>query len=123
MPKLKSYRELEVWKRAMDLVESIYKLTEKLPSQEKFGLSSQIQRAAVSIPANIAEGYGQSYLKGYIHHLHIASGSLAELETYLFILQRLSYADEETIEINWAICQEIGKMLRALISALEKKLK
>jgi four helix bundle protein len=83
--KLSSYRELLVWQKAMDLVASSYVLARKLPQSELFALSSQIRRAAVSIPANIAEGYGRWNLKEYIYHLRIASDSLTELETHFMI--------------------------------------
>ncbi len=69
MAKLKSYRELQVWQKAIDLVKSVYELTEKLPSDQKYGLCGQIQRAAISIPANIAEGYGLNHRKEYIQHI------------------------------------------------------
>ena len=121
MAKLKSYRELEVWKKSMELVESVYKLTEKLPSDQKFGLCSQIQRAAVSIPSNIAEGYGRGHRKEYIYHLSIANGSLAELETQLLILHRLDYITKGEIKPIWAVTQEIGKMLRVLTETLKRK--
>jgi len=80
---MNSYRDLGVWQVSMDLVTAIYKLTDKFPSKERFGLSSQIQRSAVSVPANIAEGYGRSHRKEYLNHLSIAYGSLMETETHL----------------------------------------
>lgn len=84
-PKITSYRDLVVWTRAMDVVEACYKLTRLLPQSEMYGLSSQIRRAAVSIPANIAEGHGRRNLGEYLQHLSIANGSLKELETRLLI--------------------------------------
>ena len=83
--KIISYRDLVVWSRAMDLVEACYKLTKQLPQSEIYGLSSQIRRAAVSVPANIAEGHERRNLGEYLQHLSIANGSLKELETHLLI--------------------------------------
>ena len=80
---VRSYRDLEVWQRATDLVVECYRLTNLLPKSELYGLASQIQRAAVSIPANIAEGHGREHLGDYLHHLSVANGSLMELETHL----------------------------------------
>ncbi len=79
---VKSYRDLRVWQAAMNLVEQVYRLTRAFPKQETYGLSSQMQRAAVSIPSNIAEGHTREHLKEYLHHLSIAQASLAELETH-----------------------------------------
>jgi four helix bundle protein len=87
----KSYRDLEVWRKAMDLVVECYKATKKFPQSETFGLSSQLQRAGVSIPANIAEGRAREHTKEFLRHLSIANGSLAELETHVLIAERLEY--------------------------------
>ena len=81
----KSFRDLRVWQAAMDLVEQVYTLTQMFPKQEMYGLASQMQRAAVSIPSNIAEGHTRAYSKEYLHHLSIARASLAELQTQLEI--------------------------------------
>jgi len=86
---VKSYRDLQVWQKAMDLVAESYTLSAKLPKTETFGLASQIQRAAVSIPANIAEGHGREHLGDYLHHLSVANGSLMELETHFLVSQSL----------------------------------
>lgn len=82
---IKSYRDLLVWQKAMDLVAESYGLSAKPPKTETYGLASQIQRAAVSIPANIAEGHGREHLGDYLHHLSVANGSLMELETHLLL--------------------------------------
>ncbi len=87
----KSYRYLEVWQKSMDLVEAVYRLTVEFPKAEKYGLASQMQRAAVSVPANIAEGYGRTHRGDYTHHLSIARGSFAELETLVTIAVRVRY--------------------------------
>jgi len=115
---LKSYRDLEVWQKAIELVESVYKLTKKFPAEERFGLTSQLQRAAISIPANIAEGYGRSHLGDYLHHLSIGRGSLAELETHPVIAVRLKFVSrEDTLDV-WNLSQRVGQMLTKLIQSL-----
>ena len=116
--KLKNYRELDVWERGMDLVEEIYRLTKGFPSQEKFGLTNQIRRAAVSVPANIAEGYGRSHRGDYLRHLSVANGSLMEVETHLIIAGRLKYLNKEQAKKAWDLIQETSKMLTALIKSL-----
>ncbi|HIJ65334.1 MAG TPA: four helix bundle protein [Candidatus Hydrogenedentes bacterium] len=120
---LKSYRELDVWQKAVEMVIGAYRLGAKFPSDQKFGLTGQLQRAAVSVPANIAEGYGRSHRGDYLRHLSITRGSLAEVETLLTIAVRLGFvAREETIVI-WDLCQDIGKMLNRLIQSLEEPAK
>jgi four helix bundle protein len=94
-----NHKDLDLWKKSMDLVETIYKLTQVFPDSEKFGLTSQMRRAAVSIPSNIAEGAARKGDKELIHFLHIALGSLSELETQYLIAIRLAFIkNEETIE-------------------------
>ena len=90
--RIRSYRDLKVWERAMDLVVASYKLTELLPKSEAYGLVPQMRRAAVSTPANIAEGHGREHLGDYLHHLSVANGSLMELETHFLIANRLAYS-------------------------------
>ncbi len=118
---MKSYRELEVWKKAMDMVVAVYELANEFPQQEKYGLISQMQRAAVSIPANIAEGYGRVHRGDYVHHLSIVRGSLAELETHITIAVRLNYVSREIAMNIWNMTQEVGKMLSTMIRTLQKK--
>lgn len=103
----------------MDLVVEVYRLIEMMPPQEKFGLISQIQRAAVSIPANIAEGYGRVHRGDYVRHLSIARGSLMELETHLTICVRLHMLEPDKVIPVWQLTQETGKMLTALIRSLK----
>jgi four helix bundle protein len=86
---LQSYQELSVWQKAMFLAEACYRITWEFPREEMFGLTSQIRRAAVSIPANIAEGQGRQYTKEFLRHLSIARGSLEELETHLILTYRV----------------------------------
>ncbi|MDK1031993.1 MAG: four helix bundle protein [Planctomycetia bacterium] len=115
---LKSYRDLGVWQKSVDLVVLVYQLTKSFPSDEKFGVASQIKKAAASIPANIAEGYGRTHRGDYLHHLSMARGSLAELETHMVIAGRLNFIErKETVE-TWGLTQEVGKMLTKLIQSL-----
>lgn len=116
---MKSYRELDVWQRSMDLVQEAYAVTRLLPADERYGLMSQIQRAAVSVPANIAEGYGRSHLGDYLHHLSIARGSLMELETLLTVAGRLKYLTRSQATQAWRLSQSVGKMLTRLIMSLK----
>src|SRR6185295_19174039 len=88
---INSFRDLRVWQAGMDLVEKVYLLTQNFPKQEVYGLTSQMQRAAVSIPSNIAEGHTREHSKEYLHHLSMAQASLAELKTQLEIAARLKY--------------------------------
>ena len=111
---LKHYRELKTWQLAVDLVEEIYRLTATFPPEEKYGLISQMRRAAVSIPANIAEGYGRSHRREYLHHLSYSEGSLRELETHSIIAGRLGMVEKVEAGKAWALMQEVGKMLRAM---------
>jgi four helix bundle protein len=119
--KVISYRDLVAWARAMDIVEVCYKLSNRIPQSEIYGLTSQIRRAAVSIPADIAEVDGRKSLGEYIQHLSIANGSLKELETHLLIAGRLHYAKENEINPALEVCGEIGRMLASLIEKLRQK--
>jgi four helix bundle protein len=115
---LKSYRELDVWKKAMDLVEAVYISAAKFPPAERYGLTSQLQRAAVSIAANIAEGYGRSHRGDYLHHLSISRGSLMEVETHLTLAVRLKLASRADVLAAWQLSQKVGQMLTKLIASL-----
>src|SRR5213594_3889481 len=108
---VKSYRDLKVWAKAMDLVVESYKIAATLPKSEVFGLANQIQRAAVSIPANIAEGHGRDHLGDYLHHLSVANGSLAELETHFMLGGRLSYLSNDELTGILSQTEEVGRML------------
>ena len=118
---MKTYRELDVWKQAMDMVVAVYKITTEFPAQERYGLASQMQRAAVSIPANIAGGYGRLHRGDYVHHLSIARGSLAELETHITIAVRLDFIQREDAMSLWNTCQNGGQMLTKLIQSLRRE--
>ncbi|MGH8771177.1 MAG: four helix bundle protein [Burkholderiales bacterium] len=107
-----------VWQKSMDLVEAIYKLTRTFPQEERFGLTSQLQKAAVSIPSNIAEGHGRKFTKVYLNASSIASGSLMEVETHLQIGARLRYLSSQQLDEMLTKTQEIGRMLNGLIKSL-----
>jgi four helix bundle protein len=118
---VKSYRDLSVWQKAMDIVVDCYRLTERFPKAEVYGLSSQLQRAAVSVPANIAEGHGRQHLAEYVQHLSIAYGSLMEVETHIQIAARLGYIDLQTSDSMIDRMSEIGRMLNGLMRSLRGK--
>jgi four helix bundle protein len=118
---IQTYKELDVWKAAVDLVEQVYVLTRGFPPDEKFGLVAQMRRAAVSIPANIAEGYGRTHRGDYLHHLSFARGSLLELETHLTIALRLGFAaDAQVLPIS-VLLDRVGRMLYKLIDVLSRQ--
>jgi four helix bundle protein len=121
MTQLKSYRNLLVWQKSIDLVEQTYKLTKHFPSEEKFGLTSQANRASTSIPANIAEGYGRHHRGDYLRFLSIARGSIAELETHMIVAVRLGFVSKELTEPAWRLAQEVGKMLAGLVNSLDPR--
>jgi four helix bundle protein len=116
--KMKTHKDLIVWNKSMELVIATYKLSSKFPEEEKFGLISQMRRAAVSVPSNIAEGAARNSTKEYIRFLYIALGSLSELEIQLLISNRLEYINdvlEDTIT-------DIRKLLLSLIKSLKNKI-
>lgn len=117
-----SYHDLIVWQKAIDFVVDTYRLTGQFPRAELYGLMSQLQRAAVSVPSNIAEGAGRGHTREFIHHLYVSRGSLFESETQIIIAQRLDYASEEDIKPLLGMIAEVGKMLNGLIASLERKL-
>jgi four helix bundle protein len=112
------YRELKVWRLAMELAEDVYKLCAEFPRNEVYGLTSQLQRVAVSIPSNIAEGQARNSSKEFNHFLGIARGSLAELETQIMLAQRFDYLTAERINPALEKAEEIGKMLKGLQKAI-----
>jgi four helix bundle protein len=95
---MKSLRELRVWQQAMKLGEMIYRLTQKFPKHETYGLMSQLQRAIVSVPSNIAEGHTREHLREYLHHISIAQASLAEVETQVELATRLEYVQPSKLQ-------------------------
>ena len=118
---MQGHRDLVVWQKAMDLVVAVYKLTKSFPKTEIYGLASQMQRAAVSVPSNIAEGHGLKPTQAYARQLAIANGSLTELETQLEIARRLGYltAENESV-IDRA--GEVGRILAGLRRSLQAKI-
>ncbi len=118
---IQSYRDLRVWQKGMDLAEACYVVTKTFPKEEMYGITSQIRRAAVSIPANIAEGYGREYTGEYIQFLRIAQGSLKELETHLLLAVRVKIASDQAVNPIVNECETLGRMLRSLIRTLDTK--
>ncbi len=117
---IQSYRDLRVWQEAMTLAELIYRLTKAFPKDELFGLTAQMRRASVSIPANIAEGYGRESTGAYVQFLRVSQGSLEELETHALLAARVGILSEVDSANLLSQAEAIGKMLRALIRSLEK---
>jgi len=115
---LKSYRDLLVWQKAMELTIEIYRFSSDFPKSEVYGLTSQLRRAGVSVPSNIAEGYGRGSRKEYVQFLCISQGSLKELETQVILAQRLNYRSEAAAEGLLGLSEEVGRMLGALIRSL-----
>lgn len=116
---LKSYKELEIWKKGINLVKLIYNICIKFPKDETFGLTSQIKRAVVSIPSNIAEGYARNSTNEYIYHLCVARGSLAEVDTQLHIAIVLNFISLKETELIFVQIDEIQKMLSVIIQKLK----
>jgi len=111
----KGYRSLTVWERAMELAEEIYRVTDLMPDTERYGLISQMQRAATSIPSNIAERHSRSHRGDFLKHLSYARGSLSELETQLTLAVRVERLQRQDALTAWELCNEVGKMLTGLI--------
>jgi len=118
---VKNYQELVAWQKAMDLVEDVYKLTKHFPREELYALTSQIRRAAVSVPSNIAEGQGRRTTSDFLRHLSIAYGSLREVETQAMIAQRLKYVAGANVKSVIDRAGDVGRLLNGLMSALEKR--
>ena len=118
---INSFRELRVWQQGMDLVEKIYHITRSFPSEERFGLTSQMRRAAVSIPSNIAEGHTRESTKEYLYHISCAQASLAELQTQIEIAARLGFASSEDTQPLLEYCESLSRQLHALRNALNRK--
>lgn len=110
----KSYRDLVVWQKSMDLVAEVYQVTSSFPKNETYLLTSQLRRAAVSVPSNIAEGQGRRSPREFAHFLRIAAGSLMEAETQVLICLRLGYVDESTSRRLLISIAEIGRLLHGL---------
>jgi four helix bundle protein len=121
MAPVRSYRDLVVWQKAMALAARCYATTRSFPRSEIFGLTAQIRRAAASIPANIAEGNGREHTGSYIQSLRISQGSLKELETHVLLAQTVELMDEADAEEILEMSEQVGKLLRSLIRALQNR--
>ena len=119
----KNFRDLKVWQLGMQLAEEVYHLSQQFPKYETYGLCSQIQRAAVSVPANIAEGHAIGSTKDFARFLGIAQGSLAELETHLMLAERMKYGNPIEIGSILSRCGEEARMLRGLRKSIRSKIK
>ena len=117
---IQSYRDLVVWQKVMDLAAECYRLTKGFPKEELYGITSQIRRAAVSVPANIAEGHGREHRSEFIRFLQIAQGSLKELETHLILAARVLLTTEAEIQPILEQCDQLGRQLHSLIRALQR---
>src|SRR5687768_16126003 len=111
---MRNYQTLDAWKKSMQLVKEIYLMTKDYPKEELFALTSQTKRAAVSIPSNIAEGMGRQYKKDTIHFLHIARGSVYELETHLNIAKMITIIEEKTFTNTMSLVDEVVRLLNGL---------
>ena len=118
---LKNYRELKVWQKSYTLCLNIYNATKCFPKEEMYGLTSQIRRSAVSIPSNIAEGYGRKTTGDYLRSLYIAYGSICELETQLLLSGDLNYVNQENLKALKGDTEEVERMLKSLIRSMENK--
>lgn len=118
--KIQSYQDLDVWQRGMNLAEAVWKLTRTFPKEELFGMTSQSRRAAASIPANLAEGWGRRSPKEFRHFMHITQGSLRELETHLLLSQRVGLATDEQVKPLLEQASILGRQLIALERSLAK---
>jgi four helix bundle protein len=119
MPRTNSFRDLDVWKESMLVVEDIYRPSRRFPSDERFGLTSQLRRAAISIPSNIGEGGRRKRRKAFLHHLDIALGSQAEVDVQLEIAKRLQYVSAVDYEGVIERVNRVGRMLNGLIDSLQ----
>ncbi len=121
--KINSYRNLIVWQKSVALVTDIYTLTKSFPQEEKFGIVSQLNRASVSIPSNIAEGWGRKSSKNYLQFLRISRGSLMETETLLEISKNLNYINDSEFKVISDNIEEVSKILQGLIKSIQQKIK
>ena len=120
--KISSYKDLIVWQKSIELVTTIYSLTKNFPSEEKFGIVNQLNRAVVSIPSNIAEGWGRESSKNYLQFLRISRGSLMEVETLILISKNLNYINEENFKTISDKIEEVGKILQGLIKSMQQRI-
>jgi four helix bundle protein len=119
---IRSYEDLEVWQRGIDLAVRVYDVAGMLPSSERYEMSSQLRRAAVSIPSNIAEGHARRQPKPFLYHVHIALGSLAETVTCLIVAQRVGFISLERLHQERRETDTLGRMLNGLARSLEERI-
>ena len=117
----RSYRDLVAWQKAMKFVTAIYEVTQRFPSEERYGLTNQLRRASVSVPSNIAEGQARFSQKEFHHFLSMARGSLVEIETQLLIARNLKYLQPAKAEDLLATADELGRILNGLISSIKNR--
>ena len=117
----KPHKQLETWQRSVDLVVAVYEATRRFPEEERFGLTAQVQRAAISVPSNIAEGAARGSNRGFVNHLHIARGSLSELDTQLIIAHRLGYISEQVMRGLTDRMGEVDRLLNGLIASVRRE--
>jgi four helix bundle protein len=120
--KIRNYRDLAVWQRGMEIALAVYQITKQFPDDERFGLTSQLRRAAASVPANIAEGHARSSTKDYLRYISIAVGSLAETATFIELAGRLHYGNLEELRRIYEMTTDERRMLRALQKSLRRRL-
>ena len=118
----KSHNDLIVWRKAIELAVEVHRVTTRFPRHELFGLASQLRRAAISIPSNVAEGAARRTTRDLVAFLHVARGSLAEVETQLLLAQQVGYVDESARDALMVHIDEVGRLLNGLISALKVRL-
>lgn len=118
---IRSYRDLDVWALGVELATLAYAIGRRLPKEERFGLTSQIQRAATSVPANIAEGHGRESTREFIRFLRVAQGSLKELETHLIVAERVGLVRDDDVSPALELSSRLGRMIRGLIRSLESR--
>jgi len=117
----KSYRDLDVWQKSMRLAKRPYQITQKFPSDERFGLTNQLRRAAVSVPSNLAEGHARFGSGEFSRFISITMGSVAEIETQIFLSKDLGYITSEVTQEILAELDAIGKMLRGLAKSIQRR--
>jgi four helix bundle protein len=116
----RNYQDLIAWQRAMDLVEAVYRATIRMPAEERFGLTSQMRRAAVAIPANIAEGQGRRTDGEFLNQLSIAHGSVRELETHIMLAGRLGYIPQDAMDAMLSAAGQVGRLVMGLAKSLNR---
>jgi len=121
--RVRSYKDLDAWRAGVRLVKSVYGISRSFPSDERFGLVSQVRRASVSVPSNIAEGWGRGSTQEYLRFLRMARASLFEVETQLIIAQELEFVTSEQVNEVQQEASEAGRILTGLIKSIENRLR